>query len=109
MIDTLLTIAHAGSEAIELHRSIFPMMDLVQEAVGVVGVLAEDKKQTISIFAGNGIMVFADHSFLHMAVINLLDNPQSHFMLATVLICVDLVSKYQGPVINSMAVNPMES
>ena len=49
-------------------------MDLVQESVGVVGVLAEDKKQSISVIGDNGIAVFADRSFLRMAVINLLDN-----------------------------------
>jgi heavy metal sensor kinase len=74
MIDTLLTIAHADSGAIKLQQSVFPMMDLVQESVGVVGVLAEDKKQTISVFGDNEISVFADRSFLRMAVINLLDN-----------------------------------
>jgi heavy metal sensor kinase len=74
MIDTLLTIAHADSGAIELQRSVFPMTDLVQESVGVVGVLAEDKKQTIFVVGDNEISVFADRSFLRMAVINLLDN-----------------------------------
>jgi signal transduction histidine kinase len=59
---------------IELQRSVFPMMDLVQESVGVVGVLAEDKKQTISVAGDNEISIFADRSFLRMAVINLLDN-----------------------------------
>jgi heavy metal sensor kinase len=74
MIDTLLTIAHADSGVIELQRSAFPMMDLVQESVGVVSVLAEDKKQTISVAGDNAISVLADRSFLRMAVINLLDN-----------------------------------
>jgi len=74
MIDTLLTIAHADSGVFELQRSVFPMMDLVQESVGVVGVLAEDKKQAISVLGDGGIAVFADRSFLRMAVINLLDN-----------------------------------
>ena len=36
--------------------------------------LAEDKKQTISVAGDNEISVFADRSFLRMAVINLLDN-----------------------------------
>jgi heavy metal sensor kinase len=74
MIDTLLTIAHADSGEIELQRSVFSMMDLVQESVAVVGVLAEDKKQTISVVSDNEISVFADRNFLRMAVINLLDN-----------------------------------
>lgn len=74
MIDTLLTIAHADSGAIELQRTNFSMMDLVQESVGVVSVLAEEKKQTISVIGHDEISVLADRSFLRMAVINLLDN-----------------------------------
>ncbi len=74
MIDTLLTIAHADSGAIELQRSVFSIMDLVQESAGVVGVLAEEKKQMISVAGDDQISVFADRSFLRMAVINLLDN-----------------------------------
>jgi heavy metal sensor kinase len=74
MIDTLLTIAHADSGVFELQRSVFPMMDLVQESVGVVGVLAEEKKQTISVAGDAEVSVFADRSFLRMAIINLLDN-----------------------------------
>lgn len=42
--------------------------------MGVIGVLAEDKKQTISVAGDSRIAVFADRSFLRMAVINLLDN-----------------------------------
>jgi heavy metal sensor kinase len=74
MIDTLLTIAHADSGAIELQRSVFPMMHVVLGSVGVVGVLAEDKKQTISVVGDNQVSVLADRNFLRMAVINLLDN-----------------------------------
>jgi len=74
MIDTLLTIAHADSGVFELQRAVFPMMDLVQESVGVVGVLAEDKKQSISVTGDNKIAIFADRNFLRMSVINLLDN-----------------------------------
>jgi heavy metal sensor kinase len=74
MVDTLLTIANADSGAFELNRSVFPMMDLVEESVGVVGVLAEDKKQTLSLEGNGEVSVSADRGFLRMAVINLLDN-----------------------------------
>lgn len=74
MIDTLLTIAYADSGAIDLRRTDFSFMDLIQESVAVVGVLAEDKKQTIVISGHNGIAVNADRAFLRMAVVNLLDN-----------------------------------
>jgi heavy metal sensor kinase len=74
MIDTLLTLAHADSGAVELHRTTFKLNDLVQESVAVVGVLAEDKKQTILVGGNSQFSVSADRSFLRMAVINLLDN-----------------------------------
>jgi len=74
MIDTLLTIAHADSGSINLNRTAFPIMELVEESVGVVGVLAEEKKQTISVSGDGALSVYADRGFLRMAVINLLDN-----------------------------------
>lgn len=74
MIDTLLTIAHADSGATRLHLTLFPLMDLVEESVGVVGVLAEDKGQNVVIAGDSRIRVSADRGFLRMAVINLLDN-----------------------------------
>jgi heavy metal sensor kinase len=74
MVDTLLTIAHADSGGVELNRSVFPIMDLVEESVGVVSVLAEDKRQTLLVDGDGKVAVSADRGFLRMAVINLLDN-----------------------------------
>jgi heavy metal sensor kinase len=74
MTDTLLTIAHADSGATQLQQNTFALMDLVQEAVAVVGVLAEDKEQTLSVTGDQRALVCADRAFLRMAVVNLLDN-----------------------------------
>jgi len=74
MIDTLLTIAHADSGEVQLQLTAFTLNDLVQESVAVVGVLAEDKKQTIVVTEQSQISVSADRNFIRMAVINLLDN-----------------------------------
>jgi heavy metal sensor kinase len=74
MIDTLLTIAHADSGAIQLQQTTFALMDLVQEAVAVIGVLAEDKDQTLSVTGDQRALVCADRAFLRMALVNLLDN-----------------------------------
>ena len=74
MTDTLLTIANADSGTIRLNRTVFPMMELVEESVGVVSVLAEEKKQSIFVAGDNELSVSADRGFLRMAVINLLDN-----------------------------------
>ncbi|HEV3513630.1 MAG TPA: ATP-binding protein [Candidatus Sulfotelmatobacter sp.] len=74
MVDTLLTIAHADSGAIQLQQTKFPLTDLVDEAVAVVSVLAEDKKQTLSVKGDPEVQVSADRGFLRMALVNLLDN-----------------------------------
>jgi heavy metal sensor kinase len=74
IIDTLLTISQADSGSTRLNRTIFPVMDLVEESVAVVGVLAEEKKQSIVISGEGAVLVSADRGFLRMAVINLLDN-----------------------------------
>lgn len=74
MVDTLLTIAHAESGVIKLKKSVFSFMDLVQESVAIVRVLAEDKKQTLALEGKDEADVYADRSFLRMAVVNLLDN-----------------------------------
>jgi heavy metal sensor kinase len=74
MVDTLLTLAHAESSAIELHRIIFPFMDLVNESAAVVGVLAEEKNQIVSVNGDARIKIWADYALLRMAVVNLLDN-----------------------------------
>jgi heavy metal sensor kinase len=74
MIDMLLTIAHAESGAIALDRTVFPLKELVEESVAVVGVLAEDRCQTILVACCEEVAVQADRGFLRLAVINLLDN-----------------------------------
>ena len=75
MVDTLLTIAHADSGQVRLQRTAFTLSNLVRESVAVVGVLAEEKKQTIEVQdRSEGLNVYADRAFLRMAVINLLDN-----------------------------------
>jgi heavy metal sensor kinase len=74
MIDTLLTIAHADSGEVQLHRTTFTLNDLIQESVTVVSVLAEEKRQVIEVQGESHQNISADRAFLRMAVINLLDN-----------------------------------
>ncbi len=74
MVDTLLTLAHAESGAIELHRTIFPFMEVASESAAIVGIMAEEKNQTITVNGDSGIHVWADQALLRIAVVNLLDN-----------------------------------
>jgi len=74
MIDTLLTIAQAESGEIRLTRMEFSLADLVNETVAIVGVLAEEKSQTIVLDGDPDLQLEADRGFLRMAMVNLLDN-----------------------------------
>jgi heavy metal sensor kinase len=74
MIDTLLTIAQAESGEIKLKRTEFSLSGLVNETVAIVGVLAEEKSQTIVLDGDADLQVEADRGFLRMALMNLLDN-----------------------------------
>ncbi len=98
MIDTLLTIAHADSGAIQLQQTTFALMDLVQEAVAVVGVLAEDKQQTLSVTGCQGTLVHADRAFLRMALVNLLDNAVKYSPAgSTIHVSLHIVGSDIGP------------
>jgi len=74
LVDSLLVISRADSGQIALQLSQFSCMDLVQEVVGVVGILAEDKHQTIRMVGNAEIEVRADRGILRQAVLNLVDN-----------------------------------
>lgn len=74
MVNSLLTIAQADSGAIKLNRGEIRLAALVAEAISIVSVLAEEKKQTVKTAGDESITVVADPGFLRMALINLLDN-----------------------------------
>jgi heavy metal sensor kinase len=74
MVETLLTIAHADSGVLKLAPTSFSVMAMVQECAAIVRVLAEEKKQSISVTGSDMGEMTADRSFLRMALVNLLDN-----------------------------------
>jgi heavy metal sensor kinase len=74
LVDSLLIIARADSGQISLQLSAFSCLDLIQEVTGLVGILAEDKRQTIHVSGDAEITVRADRGILRQAVLNLIDN-----------------------------------
>ena len=74
LVDSLLAISRTDSGQIALNFSTFPLVDLIQEVINVVGILAEDKDQTIRIEGSNQIAVHADRGILRQAILNLIDN-----------------------------------
>jgi heavy metal sensor kinase len=74
LVDSLLAMSRTDSGQIALSFSTFPLLDLIQEVVNVVGILAEDKDQTIHIAGDGQIAVHADRGILRQAILNLVDN-----------------------------------
>jgi signal transduction histidine kinase len=74
MVDMLLTIAHGETGSVVLQESSFLAEELLQETVGVVSLLADEKDQKILLASGPRVELFADRVFMRMVLINLLNN-----------------------------------
>jgi heavy metal sensor kinase len=74
LVDSLLTMARADAGRIHLHRVDVNLSDLADESVGLLEVLAEEKKQTIRVDGDRSIIVTADRTLLRQAIVNLLHN-----------------------------------
>jgi heavy metal sensor kinase len=74
LVDSLLTMARADAGRIQLHSVDVNLSDLADESVGLLEVLAEEKKQTIRVDGDSSITVTADRTLLRQAIVNLLHN-----------------------------------
>jgi heavy metal sensor kinase len=74
LVDSLLVISRADSGQISMQLSSFSCMDLIQEVISVVGILAEDRRQTIEVTGSAEIEVTGDRGILRQAILNLVDN-----------------------------------
>ncbi len=74
MVEALLAIAKAEAGQVEPQISVFPLMDLATEVAGLLGVLAEDKRQLVSVTGDPHLLVAADHVILQRAVVNVVEN-----------------------------------
>jgi heavy metal sensor kinase len=74
LVESLLVISRADSGQIALQLSTFSCRDLIEEVTDLVGILAEDKHQTIRLIGDEELLVRADRSILRQAILNLVDN-----------------------------------
>ena len=74
LIERLLLISRADAGQIGLSRTIFPLMELIEESSGMIDILAEEKHQQIEISGDRALMVWADRAVLRHAVLNLMEN-----------------------------------
>jgi heavy metal sensor kinase len=74
MVDNLLTLSRADSEAIQLEKDHVKLEDLAQEVIDYLSVLAEEKNQSLVMEVVESVDALADRGLLRHAIINLVDN-----------------------------------
>ena len=74
LVDSLLTLSRADAGHIRIQRADTPLLSLAQEASSLVEVLAEEKRQRISVEGEPTLIVCVDRLILRQALVNLIDN-----------------------------------
>ncbi len=74
VVDSLLTLSRADAGHIHVQRTDISLLGLAQEASSLVEVLAEEKRQRISVEGDPTLIVSGDRLILRQALINLIDN-----------------------------------
>jgi len=74
LVDTLLRLSHGDAGSVHLARESLDLDQLVRELVASLSVLAEERRQSISIQAQETVPVCADRLVLREAITNVLDN-----------------------------------
>ena len=74
LVDNLLILSRADAGHVKLTPERVDLVELAQEVVNQLGVLAEEKQQSISIEATGPVYIWGDRMVLRQAIINLVDN-----------------------------------
>jgi heavy metal sensor kinase len=74
LVESLLVISRADSGQIALQLATVPLVNLIEEVQDLVGILAEDKHQTLRVQGDPQLSIEADRSILRHAIVNLIDN-----------------------------------
>jgi signal transduction histidine kinase len=74
LVDRLLTLSRAETGQAKLSLEVFDLHELAHEVAGHLDVLAEEKRQSISVERIGTPQAYADRVVVRQAVINLVDN-----------------------------------
>jgi heavy metal sensor kinase len=74
LVDSLLTLSRADAGHVKLTPERVDLAELAREVANHLGVLAEEKRQSISMEAAGPVYAMVDRLVLRQAVINLVDN-----------------------------------
>jgi heavy metal sensor kinase len=83
MVEGLLSMSRADAGQVTLHRTTFRLLDLAQEVVALLGLVAEEKGQRIQIDGDASLLVSADRMVLHRGLANIVENAIKHSPAAT--------------------------
>jgi heavy metal sensor kinase len=74
LVESLLTLSRADAGQLTLRYTVFPVMELMRDAVSLLEVLIEEKKLTFTLSGDDELLVRGDRLFLRQAVINVIHN-----------------------------------
>ena len=74
LVESLLTLSRADAGQMQLTRERLDLVELVREVTHHLGVLAEEKRQSLVVEADAPVYVTVDRLVLRQAVINVVDN-----------------------------------
>jgi heavy metal sensor kinase len=74
LVDTLLRLSHGDAGSVQLSREPLDLGQLTREVVSSLAVLAEERRQRISIESAEGVSIRADRLVLREAITNVIDN-----------------------------------
>jgi heavy metal sensor kinase len=74
LVDTLLRLSHGDAGSIRLSREIVDLGQLARDVAASLGILAEERKQSITFDIGEDVMASIDRLILREALVNILDN-----------------------------------
>jgi heavy metal sensor kinase len=78
LVDALLTISRADAGQLDLQRAPIAVLELLRESTELLGVLMEEKKQSLVLEGDGSAVIDGDRVFLRQALVNLLHNAVKH-------------------------------
>ncbi len=74
LVDTLLSLSRADAGEVPLHREDLDLLVLARDVTAHLGVLAEEKAQSLAAEGSEPVVVAADRLVLRQALVNVVDN-----------------------------------
>ncbi len=74
LVDSLLFLSKAANDRQEVIQAELDLLEFARETAGLIGILADEKGQTLNVGGDAGVVVLADRSLLSQALLNLIDN-----------------------------------